>query len=291
MREVILLLAFSCALAGQTPGSAGKKSGQPAAAMPLEESIRFDETTQGLLVTSNGRAIQFLPENRIQPVLSLQFTRTDRTFAYSYTLGNGVGAKQDILSFAFECRYPGRVTIVAPAGWIGRHVPPELDRYRTLSFSPAGDDNQVPLTLAAGKSAGPFQLTSSLHPGLIRAFVQALPPQGPSTEPSLSEKLRLLSPLAYQTVSGWLSSDIASPSVLTVGPRTPPEQDSLSAIRMELAYAAGQPEFTTIRDQLGALARSSTRQQLLAELKPAANDALPSKFIQALLWRLETLKE
>jgi hypothetical protein len=42
---------------------------------------------------------------------------------------------------------------------------------------------------------------------------------------------------------------------------------------------------------LGSLARTSTKEQLQSQLKGMARDALQASFVQALLWRLEAIKE
>ncbi len=291
MRDFLLLFLLSCTLAGQTVTIRTKKGDSPPLEKQPGDSVEIDPVTQDILVASNGMNFRLPPENLIQPVLTGEVARAEHLFTYTYSLANGARAGQSIHHFAFECRYPEDIVLTAPTGWHSRKIPPEVNHFRSLAFGPDGDDNQVPLILAGGKSAGPFRMTSSLNPGLVRAVVYALPLDRPSTELSKGEKLRFLSPWAYQKVTELDTTDRTLKYVLTVGPKIPPDHDSLSAIRMELAYASGQPEFAAMSAQLGALARSSTKEQLQTQLKPLAKDALQSNFIQALLWRLETVKE
>ncbi len=291
MRDFLLLFLLSCTLAGQTVTIRTRKGDSPPLEKSPGDSVELDPATQDIVAISNGMTIRFPTENLIQPELSAKLARDGRTLTYNYSLSNGTGANQSILFLTFECGYPAEVRLTAPAGWRSLTVSPQVNHARSLAFLQLAGDSQVPFIMAAGKSAGPFQLTSELHPGLIRAVVYALPLDRPSTELSKGEQLRFLSPWAYQKVTELDSTDRTLKYVLTVGPKIPPDHDSLSAIRMELAHASGQPEFAAMSAQLGALARSSTREQLLTQLKPLAKDALQASFVQALLWRLETLNE
>ncbi len=291
MNKLILFLVLSCTLVAQSRIIVGKKADPPPPEKQAGDSVEIDPVTQDILVASNGMNFRLPPENLIQPVLTGEVARAGDAFAYTYSLANAAAARQSILLLTFECRYPEDVKLAAPTGWVARNVPPEVNYFRSLAFRLTGDDSQIAQALAPGKSAGPFRMTSSLNPGLVRAVVYAVPLAQPSTELSKGEKLRFLSPWAYQKVTELDTTDRILKYVLTVGPKIPPDHDSLSAIRMELAYASGQPEFAAVSAQLGALARSSTKEQLLTQLKPLAKDALQTSFVQALLWRLETVKE
>jgi hypothetical protein len=278
-------------LSAQLRLSVTKKTGPAPPERQPGDSVELDPVTQDIVAVSNGMTIRLPLENLIKPELTMQVTRSGPEFTYAYTLANGAEAQQTIMYFGFECRYPEDVQLSAPDKWRADKVPPNVNNFRSLAFGHILSDNDRARRLWNGQKAGPFQMVSRLHPGLVRVHVVALPAEKLSTELSKDEKLRFLSPWALERLNVFDTTDRTMKYLLSVGPRIPADDDSLTAIRSELAYASGQPEFNDVSVQLGNLARASAKEELQKQLAAIKGSGLQAMFYQALLWRLEVVKQ
>jgi hypothetical protein len=254
------------------------------------DSVEIDGSTRDIVATSNGMTIRFPMQNRIEPQISVTISRSGSEYVYTYTLTNGPGALQWIPGFSLECRFPEEVQMKAPATWSALPGGPAVD-FQTLYYLNALRDDDMARHLSASRSAGPFQMTSRLLPGLVAAVFHAAPPPRLAAELAEGEKLGFLSPWARERVAQLTPVDRSTKRIITLGPKVLSDSDNLSNIRMELAYASGQPQFSDLRFEMTMLVRDAAKQTVQSKLSNLKGTAFQNQFFQAMLWRLERLRD
>ncbi len=289
MKTALALLFLAATMSAQLKLKVGPKQGPPPPQQQPGDSVEIDPVTQDIVATSNGMTFRFPLENRIEPKLAFELSRIGPEYTYTYSLANGAGARQWIPGFAFQCRFHEQVRLFAPQGWRVLPGGPAVD-FQSLIFLHHVRDDETESHLSAGRTAGPFRMVSPLSPGLVRVTVHAAPPTRLATELAVGEKMGFLSPWANERMDVFYTADRQLKYVLTVGPKVPPEDDSVSQIRMELAFASGQPEFQGIHMELAALVKNPAKEAIQQRLGALKGTEFQSKFFQALLWRLESLK-
>ncbi len=108
---------------------------------------------------STGRTLQavLVPRTKISPKIGVQVTRLEARFVYHYTVGNGPGAKQDLMSFDLGIRSPLDSAVI-PMHWFDT-------RYEYEPFLQFGHDFQCD-DVAIGRSVE-FTIISKDMPGVI----------------------------------------------------------------------------------------------------------------------------
>lgn len=141
------------------------------------------------------------PADNVLPEVNVEvtFDEVQQLWQYRYSLGNQLGAKQDIKAFRirFETSDQASTSVEAPDGWRGyvlrggwhagaawraNVADPNGDAVEQLLLTPR------PAQISAGRSLSGFAITSSQPPGFVRAYVQGfvrIPYVDPERHPDL----------------------------------------------------------------------------------------------------------
>ena len=212
---------------------------------------------------------------------------------YSYGLANGTVAKQAIELFAVGTPKPDEMRNVAtpPAFEPGLPSLSGVVKHPRYNWHAKFTEDLMP-----GKSAGPFEFTAPLLPGLVKAYVAArlaeeavIPRSEMGLSPWLSQKLEEAWKLENNTVQPWVIGpkiDIPAPGQAA---------QLIGAIRQEFVEAASLPEFASERARLTALAeRLSGAAPETAAVESAIKDAgatpLQRAFYEAMSTNLAWLR-
>ena len=97
-------------------------------AMLPGEGIVFDPTTGDYLINYMSFKKQlmqsrFVPSTKIDPTLRSRFENQDGLIRYSYSIHNGIKAKQPLIGFELESVSSIYSNAISPNGWEGRVIP------------------------------------------------------------------------------------------------------------------------------------------------------------------------
>jgi hypothetical protein len=183
---------------------------------------------------------------------------------YSYTLTNGLRARQPISHFAVGTERPDLLSNgKAPDGWRvdGDGVPGNVEQYYgeraifRLSHPRYNFNAHYERDLALGQGAEPFTFEGPFLPGLTSAYTQSSVYSawvGPEPERPLSRWLE-------QKLEEANNYEVATRQTAVIGPKFPIHRDKgrepvLKAIASELRLAATMPEFQGLEANLTKLA-------------------------------------
>jgi hypothetical protein len=231
--------------------------------------------------------------NKVAPeiVAQVELFGRDRV-RYTYTVSNGVTARQSIDYFVIGVTRPGLVTnSSAPMNWRSGGRVPDVPRYSWGSFERHSD-------IAPGQTAGPFHFEAPLLPGLMKAYVTGHIPWGQSGVDTHSWRL---SPWLLNQLYEALSFENYAVQPVIVGAKLDiaamqKVEHLAEAIGEELLAASRLPEFQehqTYLETTGSYVKTAGKsaEGVRGNLSQLGSTPLQKTFFRAMAMNLEYLEK
>jgi hypothetical protein len=275
----------------------GAVTPRPPAQPAAGDTFRIDPVEKHIVIEREqavGGFVQYrIPLNTdVVPEISSEFELAGEATRYSYVLANSRVAKQSIELFAVGTPRPDMITeLQSPADF--RSGEPSLAEWGTpprLNFW-----SHYSMSLAPGRTTGPFRFVTTLLPGLVKAYVLGYP----NREAVPSMKDMRLSLWLVGKLEEALKFENSTVQPVIVGPKferpaTGEAARFADAMRQECLEAAQLSEFGSEQLRLKWLAAqladsTQSPQKLKAALQDAGSTPLQKSFYQAMALNLTVL--